>query len=363
MRLIHFILFLFVASTAFAQKNYLLVGTYTTGKSIGIYVYDFNSKDGSAKSFDSIQTTNPSYLETSPDKKFVYAVNEKTNGNVSAFDFNDGHLSLINTQPSMGDDPCYITISKNQKWAIVANYSSGTGAVYPINKDGSLSEAVSVIKHYGHGTNMSRQQSPHIHSTVLSPDDKFLFVQDLGIDKIIEYSLNNKTGKLTPKDSVKLKNGSGPRHFIFHPNGKWAYLTQEMGGTITAFQYGNGKLKTTQTISVFSKPFKQYFTNADIHVSKDGRFLYASTRDSANIISVFKINPSSGRLTLVGQRSVLGKTPRNFNFDPSGNYLLVANQNSNDIIVFKVNRQTGLLTDTGKRINVGNPVCIKWIVK
>lgn len=363
MRLFHFILLLCIANASFAQKNYLLVGTYTSGKSIGIYVYDFNNQNGSAKPVDSIQTVNPSYLEISPDKKFVYAVNETTNGNVSAFHFDNGHLSLINTESSRGDDPCYITITKDQKWAIVADYSSGTGAVYPINKDGSLSPAVSTIRHYGHGTNMSRQQSPHIHSTVLSPDNKFLFVQDLGIDKIIEYSFNDQTGKLAPQDSVKLKDGSGPRHFIFHPNGKWAYLTQEMGGTITAFQYGNGKLKIKQTTSVFPKPFHQYFTNADIHISNDGKFLYASTRDSANIISVFKINPSSGTLRLIGQQSVLGKTPRNFNLDPSGNFLLVANQNSNDIVVFKLNRQTGLLTDTGKRINVGNPVCIKWIVK
>lgn len=363
MRLFHFVLFLLVASTAFAQKNYLLVGTYTNGKSIGIYVYDFDNKDGSVKPVDSIQTTNPSYLEVSPDKKFVYAVNETTDGHVSAFHFDNGHLSFINKEPSMGDDPCYITISKNGKWAIVADYSSGSGAVYPINKDGSLSEAVSVIKHYGHGTDMSRQQSPHIHSTVLSPDNKFLFVQDLGIDKIKEYSFNKQTGKLIEKDSLKLKDGSGPRHFIFHPNGKWAYLTQEMGGTVTAFQYSNGKLKTTQTISVFSKPFHQYFTNADIHISKDGRFLYASTRDSANFISIFKINPSSGTLSLIGHQSVLGKTPRNFNIDPSGNYLLVANQNSDNIVIFKINHQTGMLTDTGNRIDVGNPVCIKWIVK
>ena len=244
-----------------------------------------------------------------------------------------------------------------------ANYTSGTLSVLPIHSDGSLGEAVSSAQHKGHGVNMQRQEAPHVHSVVLSPDNKYLFVQDLGIDKIMIYSFNNKTGSIAPKDSVKLKDGSGPRHFVFHPNGKWAYLVQEMGGTVTAFDYEKGLLKITQTISALPSNFNQFFTSADIHVSNDGKFLYTSTRDSSNTITIFKVDQNTGKLSVIGYQSTLGKTPRNFNFDPSGNYLLVANQNSDSIVILKVNHQTGLLTDTGNRIDVGNPVCIKWIEK
>lgn len=363
MKLFTFILLLFFSASVFAQKTYLLVGTYTTGKSTGMYVYDFDRKDGSVKIIDSVQTKNPSYLTVAPNEKFVYAVNETSKGHVSAFAFDNktGHLRFLNQQSSMGDDPCYVIVDKTGRWVIVANYSSGTFAVFPIRSDGSLGEAVSSVKHHGHGVNPERQEGPHVHSTVLSPDNKYLFVQDLGLDKIIEYSFNDKTGTVTAKDSVKLKGGSGPRHFIFHSNGKWAYLVQEMGGTVTTFYYQNGNLKNIQTISTVPHHYKPFFTGADIHISNDGKFLYASNRDSSNTIVIYKIDPQTGKLSVVGYQSTLGKTPRNFSFDPSGNYLLVANQNSDDIVIFKVNHQTGLLTNTEKRIDVGNPVCIKWV--
>jgi 6-phosphogluconolactonase len=370
MRLFIFIVFLFIATTVVAQKNYyLLVGTYTKGKSTGMYVYDFNKKDGSAKIVDSVQTPNPSYLAVAPNQKFVYAVSETQRGNFSgkirsfSFDKKTGKLHFINEESSVGDNPCYIIVDKTGKWVITANYTSGTLAVLPVKKDGSLGEAASSFQHSGHGTNRQRQEAPHVHSTVLSPDNKFLFVQDLGIDKIIIYSFNGKTGSIARKDSVKLHDGSGPRHFSFHPNGKWAYVIQELSGTVTAFDYQNGKLKTIQSISTLPPNFNQYFSSADIHVSKDGKFLYASTRDSANIITIYRIDQKTGKLSVVGHQPVLGKTPRNFNFDPGGDYLLVANQNSDNVVIFKVNHQTGLLTDTGNRIDVGNPVCIKWIEK
>lgn len=370
MRLFSFILLLFVATTAVAQKSYyLLVGTYTKGKSVGIYVYDFNKKNGAVKIVDSVQTPNPSYLAVAPNQKFVYAVSETQRGNFSgkirsfSFDRRTGKLNFINEEPSVGDNPCYIILDKTGKWVIDANYTSGTLSVLPIKSDGSLGEAVSSSQHSGRGPNAQRQEGPHVHSTVLSPDNKYLFVQDLGLDKIIIYSFNDKTGAIARKDSVKLQAGSGPRHFTFHLNGKWAYLIQEMGGTVTAFDYQNGKLKPVQTISNLPSNFNQYFTSADIHVSNDGKFLYASTRDSANIITIYKINQKTGKLSVVGRQSVLGKTPRNFNFDPGGDYLLVANQNSDNVVIFKINHQTGLLSDTGNRIDVGSPVCIKWIEK
>ncbi|MBO9684182.1 MAG: lactonase family protein [Flavisolibacter sp.] len=370
MRLFTFILLLLATTPVIGQKNYyLLVGTYTRGKSEGIYVYNFNKKDGSAKIVDSVQTSNPSYLAVAPNQKFVYAVQENANngkgGEVAAFAFTkeNGKLSFINRQLSAGDHPCYVAIDKTGKWIAVANYTSGTVAVLPVNSDGSLGKAVSSFQHTGHGINLKRQEGPHAHSAVFSPDNKYLFVQDLGIDKIIVYAFNDKTGALAQKDSIRLTDGSGPRHFTFHPNGKRAYVVQELSGDITAFNYQKGALTQVQTISALPKNFNKFFTSADIHVSNDGKFLYASTRDSANILTIFRIDQKTGKLSIVGHQSVLGKTPRNFNFDPSGNYLLVANQNSDNIVIFKVNRQTGLLTDTGNRIDVGSPVCIKWIEK
>lgn len=362
------ILILFSAVYSSAQKqNFLLAGTYTKGKSVGIYVYDFNSREGSLKPVDSISSVNPSYLAVSPNQKFVYAVSETTKGKVRSFSFDKktGHLSFLNEQSSGGDNPCYITVDKTGQWAIVGNYSSGTLAVLAINKDGSLGEAVSSAKHEGSGVNKQRQASPHVHSTVLSPDNKFLFVPDLGVDKIMIYSFDEITGKISPaKDSAaKLQDGSGPRHFDFHPNKKTAYLVQEMAGTVTVFDYDKGSLKAVQTIRTVPEEFHQSYTGADIHVSPDGKFLYSSNRDSSNTIAVFKIDQKTGKLNFITNQSTLGRTPRNFTLHPSGNFLIAANQNSDSIVVFKKDRKTGLLTDTGHGISVGNPVCLKWIEK
>jgi 6-phosphogluconolactonase len=369
MKKLYLLLLCCTALSAIAQKqSYLLVGTYTGGKSKGISVFRFNSKDGTATLVDSIVSANPSYLAVSPDQNFVYAVNELGNteggGKVTAyrFDKKTGHLTQLNQQASMGEHPCYLTADKTGRWVIVGNYSSGTAAVLPVAKDGRLGRAVSVVQHRGSSVH-SRQEKPHVHSTVLSPDNRFLYVPDLGIDKVMIYSFNAQNGKLSPKDTtLKATAGSGPRHFVFHPNGRWAYLVQELTGTVTAFRYDNGKLKPSQTISILPPGFSQPFTSADIHVSNDGRFLYASNRDESNTLAYLSINSATGKLSLKGHQSTLGKTPRNFNFDPSGAYLLAANQNSDEIVVFTVDKKTGGLTDTEKRISVGNPVCIKWIM-
>jgi len=362
----------FTFSQTSADEHYMIVGTYTSGKSEGIYVYKFNSKTGE---FNHVSTaknvSNPSYLTVSPDEKFVYAVNEnhakeKFGGMVSSFSFNkkEGTLTPINQKPSEGNDPCYISVDKTGKWAVIANYSSGTASVLPVKKDGSLDSAVSFIQHEGSGVNSDRQEGPHAHSAVLSKDNNYAFICDLGLDKIMIYSFNNKTGKLTPASTpyVETEPGAGPRHFDFHPNNKFAYLIEELTGSISAYAYkGNGQLDLIQNISALPPEYTGSVGSADIHVSPDGKFLYASNRGESNTIAIFKINPQSGELMLAGHQSTMGKTPRNFNFDPSGNFLLVANQNSDDIIIFKRDKQTGLLSDTGKKIEVGNPVCIKWV--
>jgi 6-phosphogluconolactonase len=352
-----------------AQENYLIVGTYTDGKSQGIYVYRFNSVTGGFDSVSMIKTQNPSFLAVSPDEKFVYAVNELANkgngGKVSAFAFNkaDGSLTLINQQPSAGDDPCYVSVDKTNKWIAIANYTSGSLSILPINNSGGLDPASVVIQHKGKGVNKERQEGPHVHCTVFSKDNKYLFATDLGLDKIMIYPFNETNGSLekTKATSANTQPGTGPRHLTFHPNNKFAYLMEEMGGIVSAYQYSSGKLKLIQNISSMPRGYKGEIGSADVHVSADGKFLYASNRDASNTLAIFKINQQTGNLTLIGHQSVLGKTPRNFNFDPSGKFLLVADQNSDEIVIFSVNKDTGLLKDTGKRIDVGRPVCIKWI--
>jgi 6-phosphogluconolactonase len=234
--------------------------------------------------------------------------------------------------------------------------------VLPVKTDGSVGAPVTTIQHEGSGVNKERQSQPHVHCTVLSNDNKFLFVPDLGIDKVMIYAFDVATGKLTPAKQpfAKSLDGSGPRHFIFHPNNKYAYLIEELSGTVETFQYNNGSLKNIQRISTMPAGDTSFAGSADIHISPDGKFLYASNRSNSNTIAIYKVG-QDGKLALVGHQSTLGKTPRNFNFDPTGNFLLVANQGTDDIVIFKRNKTTGLLTDTGKRIEVGKPVCLKWI--
>lgn len=368
--------FLFLMQVASCQKEndfYLLAGTYTSGKSEGIYVYKFNSVTGESKLLSTINASNPSFLTVSPDEKFVYAVYENADstrftvtGFIASFSFDKktGKLSFINKQESGGKHPCYITIDNSGKWVFAGNYSSGSVAVLPVNTDGSLGIANQTIQHEGSSVLQGRQEEPHVHATVLSKDNKFLYVPDLGIDKLLIYEFNKKSGRLTEAKNpfVVTKPGAGPRHFEFHPNGKFAYLMEEMAGSVSVYQTAKkGNLILIQNISALPRDFSGAIGSADIHVSPDGKFLYSSNRGESNTIGIFKINPKNGLLTWISAQSTLGKTPRNFNFDPSGNFLLVANQNSDEIVVFKRNKETGLLTDSGKRINIPNPVCIKWI--
>jgi 6-phosphogluconolactonase len=373
MRATLFCLSMFALNIAFAQSNeYLLVGSYTSGKSDGIYVYDFDQADGTTRLVSTTKTPNPSYLAVSPDQSKIYAVAENADstalgvgGAVAAFSFDpkSGSLKRLNEQFSYGKHPCYVAVDDGGKWIFVANYSSGTAAIYPVNQDGSLGAVKQVIQDSGSGAAASRQENPHAHSTVLSPDNKYLFIQDLGLDKIFVYRFDNRSGELQPATPAFAASvaGSGPRHFEFHPNSRWAYLIEELTGTVVAFNYSDGKLDSIQRISALPAGFKGEIGSADIHVSKDGRFVYCSNRGESNTIAIFSIDQATGKLKLAGHQSTLGKTPRNFNFDPSGKFLLVANQDTNDIVIFKINQDTGLLTDTGKRIKVSKPVCVKWI--
>ncbi len=353
------------------KENYLIVGTYTGAKSEGIYVYKFNSENGSYKEISHVKASNPSFVVISPNKKFVYSVHENgkngQGGEISAFSFNrdNGTLTFLNRQTTGGDHPCYTEIDKTGKWVFAGNYSSGSLSVYPVNPDGSLAAASTHIIHEGSGKIKGRQDNPHVHCVRLSPDNKWLYVPDLGTDKVMIYAFDEKTGKLTPgtRAFAASEPGAGPRHFTMHPNKKFAYVVEELSGHVSAYQYVNGKLKFLQRISTIPDGQSGNPSSADINISPDGKFLYASNRGDFNNLAIYKLDPKTGRLSSVGFQPTLGKTPRNFNVDPSGKYLLAANQDSNEIVIFSRNMKTGLLTDTGKRIEVGKPVCIRWIVE
>jgi 6-phosphogluconolactonase len=366
MKQLLFNLLLAIPVMSYSQsEHYLLIGTYTKGKSEGIYVYKFNNNSGDATLVSSARTSNPSYLALSPDEKFVYAVNEDGDdkGSVTAFSFNkaNGQLQYLDKQSSGGDHPCYVSVNKTGKWVTVANYSGGSFSALPVMVNGTLGNP-NTVKHAGHSIDKERQDAPHVHSTVFSPDDKYLFVQDLGIDKIQVYTFNPGHG--TPDAAatpfIATTPGGGPRHLTFHPNGKFAYLIEEMAGAVSAYKYQDGTLTGIQRVSSYPANFNGKKWAGDIHISPDGKFLYASNRSPANTMAIFKINTRNGQLTAVGFEPVKGEVPRNFIIHPSGEFLLVANQDSDQVVIFKRNKSTGLLTDTGKRIAVGNPTCLQF---
>lgn len=344
--------------------NYnLLIGTYTnTGKSEGIYTYQFNITNGAAE-LKSVAAaiTNPSYLAVSPDNNHVYAVSEAGKASAVtafAFDASTGKLDVLNKQASQGADPCYVTADKHH--VIIGNYSGGSLAVYGRKEDGSLGEAKQVIQHTGKSIDPEkRQESAHVHQVIFSPDKKYLISNDLGEDHIYIYNYFplEKKQVLTIKNVIKVPAGSGPRHLTFSPNGKFAYLAHEFTGKITAYSYADGKLNRIQEVGTVASDFKGRIDAADIHVSPDGKFLYQSNRGDVNAISVFNIMPT-GRLSVASKTSTLGVGPRNFAIDPSGKFLLVANQKTDEVVIFNRNDVTGALTDSGNRIKVGAPVCL-----
>lgn len=350
------------------NSYYLLIGTYTQErKSDGIYVYNFNSNTGkSSYSSEAKGVLNPSFLTVSEDSEYVYCVNEigDGKGSISSFSFDagTGKLDYMNSASSGGNGPCYISVDKANKYVFVGNYSGGSLAAVPINTDGSLGSSIQSIRHEGSSIGTDQDKS-RVHAAVLSENNKFLYVPDLGTDKIHVYDVDiTKPNPLKPSkpEYVQVKAGGGPRHYTFHPNHKFAYSIQELTGTVTFFQYDNGNLKTMQSVELVSKDSNGPADAADIHISPDGKFLYGSLRGSINELVIYAIN-EKGMLSYVGRQSTLGKGPRNFAIDPTGNFLLVGNGGSDEIVVFKRNKVTGLLVSTEERISVGSPVCLKFV--
>jgi 6-phosphogluconolactonase len=359
--------------TAKAQNGTLrvYVGTYTGGDSEGIYVCELDRAHGTLSEPKlAAKAVNPSFLEIHPSGKFVYAVGEIDNagtkgGAVSAFAVDaDGTLTLINSQSSEGAGPCHVSLDAAGKHALVANYSSGSVACLPIQKDGSLGRATAFVQHEGSSVNPQRQEGPHAHSINLDAANHFAIAADLGLDKLLVYRFDAAKGTLKPNDppSVSVAPGGGPRHFAFHPSGKFAYANNEMASSVTAFTYDakKGALKELHTLPTLPADYDgSQNTTAETRVHPSGDFVYVSNRGHDSV-AIFSVDKATGKLTAVGHQSTGGKTPRNFNIDPSGEFLLAANQDSGNIVLFRIDRKMGKLAAAGAERKVPKAVCIRF---
>ncbi len=338
-----------------AHERFLFIGTYTDT----IYVYTFDDQNGTLSEFTKISgIKNPSFLKRKGNN--IYAVNETADGAVVALEFGDKELSVKGGVSSGGDDPCYVDV--NRDLVAVGNYSSGNFMLYQIASDGSFKAAVDSVRHIGSSSNSERQQSAHVHCTRFSPNGKELFVADLGTDMLYVYPIKGKKILKNIAKTVKIEAGSGPRHFEFHNNKPIIYLLNEMSGEVQV--YGRtkaGELALLQSLkddNMRSQNSAVGVGSADIHLSPNGRFLYASHRGVENCITIYAVNEIDGKLTYVGKQSVEGQTPRNFVIDPTGNYLLVANGVSDEIVVMSIYTQTGKLTPLENSVKVIKPVCL-----
>jgi 6-phosphogluconolactonase len=351
------------------------VGTYTTKQeSKGIYAYRFDAATGKLTSLGlAAQSQDPSFVAIHPNDKYLYAVNEIDNfngakaGAVSSFaiDPKSGTLKFLNQVSTHGAGPCYVSLDKTGRYVLVANYDGGSVATFLVQDDGSLSLKKGFVQHSGSSIDKQRQEGPHAHWIGVSPDNKFAMVADLGLDDVMIYRLDLIRGALVPNNPpyAQVKPGSGPRHFVFHPNGKFGYVLSEMAATVTVFSYQpkNGSLTTLQTITTLPKDYSGPTEAAEIAVHPSGKFLYASNRAGIDTITIFAIDSAKGTLKEVGRASTKGKTPRNFAIDPTGKFLLAANEDSGNIVVFRIDEATGLLTPTGDEEKVPAPVCITFV--
>ena len=349
------------------------IGTYTSEKSQGIYLSKFDVETGELTKPQLVAvTTNPSFLAIHPSKRFLYAANEvgdyggESSGAVSAYaiDSATGGLTFLNQHPSRGGGPCHLVVDATGKNVLVANYGGGSVAVLPIGPDGRLSPASAFAQHQGSSVNPRRQEGPHAHSINLDAANRLAFAADLGLDKVLVYRFDASGGTLAENDppSASVDPGAGPRHFAFHPGGRFAYVINEIASTVTAFAYDaqHGRLDPIQTVPTLPEGFEGTNSTADIHVHPSGRFLYGSNRGHDSI-AVFRVDPQSGKLAFVEHEPTQGRSPRNFNIDPTGAWLLAANHNGDNIVVFRIDRDSGELEPSGHSIEAPTPVCIQFV--
>ena len=352
---------------------FVYIGTYTNKGSEGIYLCRLDAAAGKLTEPGlAAKAPDPSFLAIHPDGRHLYAVSEIFNfegkksgaANAYALDPHTGSLTLLNKVSTVGVGPCYVTVDKSGRDVLVANYGSGSVAAMPIKQDGSLGEASAFIQHAGSSANPQRQKQPHAHSINLSPDNRFAIAADLGLDQLLVYRFDPAKGSLTANDPpfARVNPGAGPRHFDFHPDGKFAYVINEMGSTITAFTWdaARGVLTEIQTISTLPDGFSGRNDTADIHVHPTGKFVYGSNRGHDSI-AVFSVDEAKGTLTPVEYVPTQGKVPRNFGIDPTGSILIAANQNSDNLVVFRIDTKTGKLSATGQSLQLSRPVCVKFV--
>ena len=354
-------------------------GTYTgeKNKGKGVYVSRLDAATGALTAPELVaETPNPSYLAVHPSNGFLYAANEvrsfgtKESGSVSAFtiDRTTGRLTPLNQEASVGRGAVHLIVDKAGRNVLVANYGGGSAAVLPIGSDGTLKPASAFVQHTGSGFDPRRQSAPRAHSINLDPANRYAYVPDLGLDKVMIYRFDVERGSLVANDPpfAAVRPGAGPRHFAFHPEGRFAYVINEIDVTLTAFSADaqRGALSELQTVSTLrlGETVQAGYSTADVQVHPSGRFLYGSNRGHDTMV-VFAIDPKSGKLTYVEHESTQGSGPRAFGIDPTGQYLLAANQRSDSVVVFRIDQQTGHLTPTGQKLEVGTPACVKFVTR
>lgn len=349
----------------------MYVGTYTRAPSKGIYAYRFDGATGKATPLGAAglaaETENPSFLAVHPNQRFLYAVNELAGGTVSAFaiDRTTGTLTLLNRVPTRGADPCHLSLDRSGKWLFAANYTGGSVAAFPVQADGRLGEASAFYQHSGSSVDKARQNGPHAHAVAVSPDNRFVLAVDLGLDRIFSYRLDPAAKGLAPAPAfAAVTPGSGPRHLAFRPDGRFAYVLNEMQSSVTAFRYNpaRGTLGELQRLSTLPEGFAGESSGAEIDVHPNGKFVYASNRGHDSIAS-FRIDAANGTLTAGARTPTQGRTPRGFAIDPSGRFLLAGNQNSGTLVVFRIDPATGALTSVGTPLQVPSPVSVVFSKK
>lgn len=352
---------------------YVYIGTYTTGKSEGIYSFKFDPSSGSLEPLGvAAKIGTPAYLAVSRDNSLLYSIADsglidgKPAGAVAAFKIDKvtGALELLNQQPANSLVSCHINVDASNKYLFAANYKQGLLSVFPLKSDGSIGPILNTIHHQGTGANPERQEMPHTHFVSVTPEGKYLCAVDLGIDRIMAYELNMSNGALTFSESLTaaIEPGRGPRHMVFHPNRKFAYVVNELISSVAAMEYDSAKpgFKQLQYISTLPESFDGQSACAAIKISADGRFLYASNRGHDSI-AIFSIDQNTGRLTPVDYASTLGKHPRDFEIDPTGKFLVATNMDSDSLILFSIDGESGRIKPTGTVFEVPDPICVKFV--
>lgn len=349
-----------------AKAIEIWIGAYGSSEEVGITRLSLDPDAGTlTKEAEFTGIDNPSFLTMDRSGKYLHAVSEvatlngQPGGEIVTFLIEDEGTSLQEamSHPTLGADPCFVSLDPAERWLAVSNYSGSSVVVYPMDPSGVPGPVNVRFRHSGTGPNASRQEAPHPHAAVFSPDGKYLFVPDLGMDKVMVYTLNDE-GQWVGHDAPSLAPGAGPRHMKFHPSGKWVYVINELDSTVTRFDYAaDGKLGRQETVTTLPASFSGESWCAEVVVSPDGKFLYASNRGHDSL-AVFAIDAATGELRSAGFASTRGKYPRNFALTPDGRWLLAANQNSDSVVLFRVDGTTGLPVYAGVELAIKKPVCV-----